>query len=63
MRLIGVIDAHDLRTQILSRRQALKDSRSPQLAAAPASSEDTLALLRSILERLDEIAEHLRKQN
>lgn len=63
MRLIGVIDAHDLRTQILSRRQALKDSRSPQLAAASPSSDDTLALLRSILERLDEIAQHLRKKS
>ena len=62
MRLIGVIDAHNLRTQILSRREALKNSRSPQLAAAPVSSDDTLVVLRSILERLDEIAEHLRKK-
>ena len=63
MRLIGVIDAHDLRTQILSRREALKSSRSPQPAAAPSSSDETLVVLRSILERLDEIAEHLRKKN
>jgi membrane protein YdbS with pleckstrin-like domain len=63
MRLIGVVDAHDLRTQILSRRQALKERRSPQLAAAPSSNDDTLPLLRSILERLDEIAEHLRRKN
>lgn len=61
MRLIGVIDAHDLRTQILSRREALKNSRSPQPNALSASS-DTLAVLRSILGRLDEIAEHLRKK-
>jgi putative membrane protein len=63
MQLIGVIDAHDLRTQILSRRQALKNSRPPQMSTAPTSSEDTVVVLRSILERLDEIANHLRKRN
>ena len=63
MRLIGVIDAHDLRTQILSRRQALKSSRLPQLAPASTSGDDTPALLRAILVRLDEIAEHLRQKN
>lgn len=63
MRLIGVIDAHNLRTQILSRRQTLKSNRSPQLSAEPFSSDDTLALLRSILERLDDISEQLRKKN
>ena len=61
MRLIGVINAHDLRTQILSRREALKNSRSRQTITAPSSGAETLAVLRSILERLDEIAEHLRK--
>jgi putative membrane protein len=63
MQLIGVIDAHDLRTQILSRRQALKNGRPPQMSTAPTSSEDTVVVLRSILERLDEIANHLRKRN
>ena len=63
MQLIGVIDAHDLRTQILSRREDLKNSRSPQLTAAPPASDDTLLVLRSILERLNEIADHLRKKN
>jgi uncharacterized membrane protein YdbT with pleckstrin-like domain len=63
MRLIGVIDAHELRSQILSRREALKNSRSSQPVTASSASGDTLAVLRSILERLDEIAEHLRKKN
>jgi membrane protein YdbS with pleckstrin-like domain len=61
MRLIGVIDAHDLRTQILSRREALKNSRSLQPNVLSESS-DTLAVLRSMLGRLDEIADHLSKK-
>lgn len=56
MRLIGVIDAHELRAQILSRREALKNSRSREVPAAIAGDDETRQLLRAILGRLDEIA-------
>ncbi|MDI4632877.1 PH domain-containing protein [Pelomonas sp. V22] len=56
MRLIGVIDAHELRAQILSRREALKNSRSRETPAANATDDEMRQLLRAILGRLDEIA-------
>jgi membrane protein YdbS with pleckstrin-like domain len=63
MRLIGVIDAHDLRSQILSRREALKNRLSTQQAHGPVAGDESLAVLRLILERLDEVNEHLRRKN
>ncbi len=62
MRLIGVIDAHELRAQILSRREALKNSRSRETPAAGAADDETRQLLRAILGRLDEIAAQGRRQ-
>jgi putative membrane protein len=62
MRLIGVIDAHELRAQILSRREALKNSRSRETPAASAADDETRQLLRAILGRLDEIAAQGRRQ-
>jgi membrane protein YdbS with pleckstrin-like domain len=60
MRLIGVINAHDFRAQILSRREALKHSRSTPAPSPPAASDETLVVLKAILARLDELAAHLR---
>ena len=58
MRLVGVIDTHAFRAQILERREALKHHR--QAAVAPADGGDQLAVLRAILARLDDIAVRLR---
>jgi len=63
MRLIGVINAHDLRTEILNRREALKIAGSAHVADGSTSAEEAVALLRSILGRLDEVTEHLRKRS
>jgi putative membrane protein len=66
MQLIGIVNAHAFRQQILERRRALKQRSG---AAAPseagvATSEvqaEQLQLLRRIAERLDDIATALRK--
>jgi membrane protein YdbS with pleckstrin-like domain len=61
MKLVGVMDAHEMRAQILNRREALKNSRSlPPAATAATSSDEQLAVLRAILQRLDDLAAHLR---
>ncbi|MBK6626400.1 MAG: PH domain-containing protein [Flavobacteriales bacterium] len=57
MRLIGIIDAHEFRDRILAQREALKHGREPeQTSPSSAASEETVVLLRRILERLDAIA-------
>jgi putative membrane protein len=58
MQLIGIIDAHAFRAQIMAHREALKHARSP---TPPTGSTDPegLVLLRAILGRLDQIAERL----
>ncbi len=66
MQLIGIVNAHAFRQQILERRRAMKQRSG---AAAPseagvATSEaqaEQLQLLRRIAERLDDIAAALRK--
>lgn len=63
MQLIGVIDAHELRTQILQRREALRSSRSASPAPHSAGGEmqlEQVALLKAMLSRLDMIADLLR---
>lgn len=58
LRLIGIIDAHDFRTQILSKREELKRSLSygrPGTAEAAPTNEQ-VELLRAIKSKLDEIA-------
>jgi membrane protein YdbS with pleckstrin-like domain len=61
MRLIGIIEAHAFRTQLLQRRQALQHRSSSEPGnSAPHHSEETLTLLRAILSRLDEIAGKLK---
>lgn len=68
MKLVGVIDAHELRAQILNRREALKNSRASPATAAPTPSAPTsaqdeqLAVLRAILQRMDDLADRLSKK-
>jgi membrane protein YdbS with pleckstrin-like domain len=63
MQLVGIIDAHQMRQQILGRREALKPRASTPTATAVASSDETMALLRNMSARLDEIAAHLRERS
>jgi membrane protein YdbS with pleckstrin-like domain len=61
MKLVGVIDAHELRAQILERREALRRARAAPAAADASTGAETLEVLRAILGRLDEIAQQVRK--
>ena len=64
MQLIGIINAQAFRQQILDRRRALRQRPEPAAAAIPAtSSNEQLQLLARISERLDEIAELLRRRD
>jgi putative membrane protein len=60
MKLIGVIDARSLRTRILERRDLLRHQRASPVATVAA--DDSIALLRAILARLEEIAQAVRKR-
>jgi membrane protein YdbS with pleckstrin-like domain len=61
MTLIGIVDAHEFRDEILRRRQVLR-ARSHAPPAAAESPEAHTALLRGISSRLDEIAALLRER-
>ncbi len=58
MQLVGIVDAHALRDEILARRERLR-VRHATPAPAASASQDTLEAIR---ERLDEIAGLLRQQ-
>ena len=62
MRLIGIIDAHAFRKDLLKRREAAKRSLavSRAVTADSAPANEQLELLRAIRSRLDEIAERLK---
>jgi membrane protein YdbS with pleckstrin-like domain len=62
MQLIGIIDAHQFRAQILARREALKHARAPTQTHNSAEQEG-LVLLRAILARLDQIAQQLGRRD
>lgn len=61
MKLVGVIDAHELRAQILQRREAIRQTRAMPAAADHSTAAETLEVLRAILGRLDEITQRLPK--
>jgi len=58
MSLVGVIDAHELRTQLLARREALK-----QRLGQSAATDSTSELLRGIDGKLAEIVELLGRRD
>ena len=71
MQLTGIIDAHDFRNRILAAREALRAQRTGDAPAAAAHqegseadnrSQEQLRLLRTMSERLDEIAAVLRER-
>ena len=61
MRLIGILDARDFRAQILNRRESLKRDFASR-TTEPAYRGESVAILRDILVRLDEISQHLRNR-
>jgi len=60
MQLVGIIDAHHFRQQILDRRRALLARASDHQASAVTTGDSQLEVLRGIQTRLDEIAQLLR---
>lgn len=63
MQLVGVLDAHEFRAEILRRRQALRDAHAPIERQRPAGSQDEVVLvLREILARVDELAAAARER-
>lgn len=60
MKLIGIIDAHEFRTHILSKRESIRKALSTNSATTLANDEN-LEVLNKILARLDEIANQLKK--
>lgn len=61
MQLMGIIDAHLLRAEILQRREAILQARSGQ--AGPLADDAQLAALHAIRDKLDEIASLLRERS
>jgi membrane protein YdbS with pleckstrin-like domain len=62
MQLTGIVDAHELRRQILTRREALRHRESlPSGGTSPAQAE-TVELLRAISARLDEVVGLMRQR-
>lgn len=57
MQLVGIVDAHRVRDEILRRREAL---RRPSAGSGETNGEGQLQALNAIRERLDEIASLLR---
>ena len=62
MRLVGIVDAHAFRAQILQRRQALKAQSVAQPVAPSAEAGETLLVLRAILQKLNELDETLKRR-
>ena len=60
MQLVGIIDAHHFRQQILDRRRALRARASDHQVSAVSTGDSQLEVLRGIQARLDEIAKMLR---
>jgi len=62
MKLIGIIDAHHYRSQILAARQALKRPRSAAPAAMDAADRAQAEALRAIQKSLEEISALLKER-
>jgi membrane protein YdbS with pleckstrin-like domain len=63
MQLIGIIDAHDFRTEILQRRESAKRAMSSQHPAPDtAGQNEQVVLLKAIHSKLEEIAVALKQK-
>jgi membrane protein YdbS with pleckstrin-like domain len=63
MQLIGIIDAHNFRTEILQRRESAKRAMSSQHAApATVGENEQVVLLKAIHSKLEEIAVALKQK-
>lgn len=60
MSLIGIIDAHDFRANILSKRESVRKELSTNISNS-SGNNDNLEVLHKILARLDDISNQLRK--
>ena len=60
MKLVGVIDAAQLRQRILAQRDVLRQRHTQAGTGSAAPQDEQLALMRAMLARLDEIAASLR---
>ncbi|WP_374587469.1 PH domain-containing protein [Ideonella dechloratans] len=60
MKLVGVIDAAQLRQRILAQRDVLRQRHAQAGTGSAAPQDEQLALMRAMLARLDEIAASLR---
>ena len=64
MQFVGIIDAHDFRQLILTRRQAVRNRMQPHKAASSAgTSDEQLLVLNAIKGQLEEITALLKKQS
>lgn len=61
MKLVGVIDAAQLRQRILAQRDVLRQRHAQAGSGSAAPQDEQLALMRAMLARLDEIAANLRQ--
>lgn len=63
MQFVGIIDAHDFRQLILTRRQAVRNRMQPNKALGiTGTSDEQLAVLNAIKGQLDEITTLLKKR-
>jgi putative membrane protein len=60
MQLVGIVDAHHFRQEILDRRRALRARGSDHQITAVSTGDSQLEVLRGIQTRLDEIAQLLK---
>ncbi len=64
MQFVGIIDAHDFRQLILTRRQAVRNRMQPNKAVTGVAADgEQLAVLQAIKQQLDEITVLLRDKN
>lgn len=63
MQFVGIVDAHDFRQLILTRRQAVRNRMQPHKGVSvSATSDEQLVVLNAIKGQLDEITALLKKQ-
>lgn len=62
MQLIGIIDAHEFRTEILRRRESARRAMSQQSPSSGPAGDEQVMLLKAIHSKLEEIAVALKQR-